>query len=61
MKKILVAVAVVALFASCKKDYTCDYPDSSIYTDQDYDGLSNTNADVQELACTTSGGTWSEK
>jgi hypothetical protein len=24
MKKVLVAVAVVAFFASCKKDYTCD-------------------------------------
>lgn len=24
MKKIFAAVAIVALFASCKKDYTCD-------------------------------------
>lgn len=24
MKKVLVAVAVVAFFASCKKDYSCD-------------------------------------
>jgi hypothetical protein len=29
MKKIFAAVAIVALFASCKKDYTCDCNDGT--------------------------------
>ena len=58
MKKIFVAVAVVALFASCKKDYTCNYPDPT--PDVSYNGLSKTQADLQATACTLGGGTWNK-
>jgi len=73
MKKILLAVAVVAFLASCKKDYTCNCVDTSGVpplepaTNQNFSGLSNTEADVQGAACTLGNGgfsiytcTWAE-
>ncbi|MCB0819389.1 MAG: hypothetical protein KDC13_02110 [Bacteroidetes bacterium] len=62
MKKVLVAVAVVAFFASCKKDYTCTCEVLGISTTVDYNGLSKSEADDAEAACTTSSlCTWAEK
>ena len=62
MKKVLVAVAVVAFFASCKKDYTCTCSVLGISTSADYNGLSKSEADDAEAACTTGGiCTWAEK
>jgi len=57
MKKILLAVAVVALLASCKKDYTCTCVDTSTGTAEttttSYPGLSNTQASLAESTCTS--------
>lgn len=57
MKKVLLAVAVVAFLASCKKDYVCNCTDTSGIEplfppeSQDYDGLSKSEADAAETAC----------
>ena len=65
MKKVLLAVAVVAFLASCKKDYTCTCVDTSGIppleptTTQNYSGLSKTEASVQETACTLGNGGFS--
>jgi len=62
MKKIFVAVAVVALFASCKKDYTCTCTTAGVSASIDYTGLSKSEADDQEKACTTTSiCVWAEK
>ncbi len=62
MKKVLVAVAVVAFFASCKKDYTCTCTAFGVSTSVDYNGLSKSEADDAEAACTATGiCTWAEK
>lgn len=73
MKKVLLAVAVVAFLASCKKDYTCDCVDTSGIepllptTSVDFNGLSKSDADAQESVCTAGNNfsfytcTWSEK
>lgn len=67
MKKLLfvAAVAVVAL-SSCKKDYTCEctveFLGVSSTSTVDYEGLSKSEADDAEAACTSTGiCTWSEK
>jgi hypothetical protein len=57
MKKVLLAVAVVAFFASCKKDYTCtctetDYFDGSTYQEvQTYTSVSGANANLLQASC----------
>lgn len=62
MKKVLVAVAVVAFFASCKKDYTCTCSILGTSTSVDYNGLSKSEAETAEAACTTGGiCTWATK
>ncbi|HPH83318.1 MAG TPA: hypothetical protein PL185_12130 [Flavobacteriales bacterium] len=62
MKKVLVAVAVVAFFASCKKDYTCTCEVLGVKTSVDYNGLSKSEAETAETACTSSSiCTWAEK
>ena len=62
MKKVLLAVAVVAFFASCKKDYTCSCTILGTTTSVDYPGLSKDEAKTTEAACTTGGFcTWAEK
>lgn len=72
MKKVLLAVAVVAFFASCKKDYTCTCVDTSGVlpleptTTTDYNGLKKSEADAQKTVCTAFNSlsyytcTWSE-
>ena len=72
MKKVLVAVAVVAFFASCKKDYTCTCVDTSGIqpllptTTTPYNGLKSSEADAAKTACTLTNGlsdytcTWAE-
>ena len=72
MKKVLLAVAVVAFFASCKKDYVCTCVDTSgiepLYptTTVPYNGLKKSEAETAEAACTLSNGisfytcTWAE-
>jgi len=63
MKKVLVAVAVVAFFASCKKDYTCTCVNTSgiehLYptTTVPYNGLKKSEAETAKTACTLSNGT----
>ena len=58
MKKVLLAVAVVAFFASCKKDYTCTCVDTSGIdpllptVTTPYDGLSKSEADDAKALCT---------
>lgn len=62
MKKVFVAVAVVALFASCKKDYTCTCEAFGVSTSVDYNGLSKSEAETAETACTSSSlCKWAEK
>jgi hypothetical protein len=62
MKKVLVAVAVVAFFASCKKDYTCTCSILGTTTTVDYPGLSKSEAETAEAGCTVGGlCTWAEK
>jgi hypothetical protein len=71
MKKIFAAVAIVALFASCKKDYTCTCSVGGVVASTvSYDGLSKGDADDAEAACTagsitvngvTTGCAWAEK
>ena len=71
MKKVLLAVAVVAFFASCKKDYVCTCVDTfdvdPITTTTPYDGLKKSEAADQETVCESLNGidvdytcTWSE-
>ncbi|MEZ5172776.1 MAG: hypothetical protein R2850_04545 [Bacteroidia bacterium] len=62
MKKVLFAAAVLALFASCKKDYTCTCTayDQTIVTD--YNNLSKGEASDGEDKCNESGlCVWAEK
>ncbi len=60
MKKVLLAVAVVAFFASCKKDYTCtctetDFTDGSTYQEvQTYTSVSSANANLLKADCESS-------
>ncbi len=62
MKKVLLAVAVVAFFASCKKDYTCTCAILGQTTTVDYPGLKKSDADVAKTSCTSTGFcTWAEK
>jgi len=62
MKKVLLAVAVVAFFASCKKDYTCTCTVAGVSVTADSPGLSKSEAKTAETACTTGGlCTWAEK
>ncbi|MFM2285283.1 MAG: hypothetical protein RLZZ543_780 [Bacteroidota bacterium] len=62
MKKVLVAVAVVAFFASCKKDYTCTCEVLGVSTTVDYNDLNKSDADAAETACTASSiCKWAEK
>ena len=49
MKKVLLTVAVVALFASCKKDYTC----TCTYIDFDLNGNSSTETYVETYSSVT--------
>ena len=72
MKKVLLAVAVVAFFASCKKDYTCTYKNSDGTTAfvETYSSVSGSNANYLRAKCessetegsvTTAGGVWDSK
>jgi len=67
MKKVLLAVAVVAFFASCSKDYTCTRSSGSVTT---YKSLSRGNANLKKAECestytsgglTQAGGVWDKK
>ncbi len=71
MKKVLLAVAVVALFASCNKDYTCTYNNggTSNYV-VTYTSVSRSNANLLKAQCestntqgsvTEAGGVWDSK
>jgi hypothetical protein len=71
MKKILLAVAVVAFFASCKKDYTCTETNLDGTTDvTTYTSVSKSNANYLKADCektrtngsyTYSKGVWDSK
>jgi hypothetical protein len=64
MKKLLLPAALVAfVFAgtSCTKDYTCTCEILGVSSSQTYEGLSSSEADDAEAACTSTGiCTWSE-
>ena len=64
MKKLLLPVALVAfVFAgtSCAKDYTCTCEVFGISSTVEYEGLSKSEADDAEAACTSSSVcTWAE-
>ena len=55
MKKVLLAVAVVAFFASCKKDYVCSCDvDNGFFSEtveENYEGLSKSEAEELEEDC----------
>ena len=55
MKKVLLAVAVVAFFASCKKDYTCTCTLLGTTTTTDFPGLNKSDADAAKTSCTSTG------
>jgi hypothetical protein len=61
MKKVLLAVAVVAFFASCKKDYTCTCTFLGTSETVDYNDLKKSEAETAEASCTSVGCTWAEK
>jgi len=71
MKKVLLAVAVVAFFASCSKDYTCTETNSDGSKDvTTYKSLSRANANLKKAECeqtytsgnyTSVGGVWEKK
>jgi hypothetical protein len=62
MKKVLLAVAVVAFFASCKKDYTCTCTNAAGSVTVEYPDLSKSDADAAKTSCTASSiCTWAEK
>jgi hypothetical protein len=53
MKKVLLLLSVVALVSSCKKDYACTcYAGTVLETTVDYNGLSKSEAETAETACT---------
>ncbi len=58
MKKLLLAVAVVAFLASCKKDYTCTCTDTSGIlpllptTTTPFSNLNKSDADDAKTVCT---------
>jgi hypothetical protein len=60
MKKVLLAVAVVAFFASCKKDYTCTCADTSGVAPLDptytipFNGLKKSDVDAAKATCSLS-------
>ena len=52
MKKIFAAVAIVALFASCKKDYTCTCSVAGVVSSTaNLNGLSKSEADDAKASC----------
>jgi hypothetical protein len=61
MKKVLLAFAVIAFFASCKKDYTCTCTETYVntsgvpvtqqYYSEEYNGLSKSEAEIEESDC----------
>ena len=52
MKKVLLAVAVVAFFASCKKDYTCTCNDVGLGTYvETFSSVSGSNANYLKAQC----------
>jgi hypothetical protein len=51
MKKLLVAVAVVALMASCKKSYVCECTVAGTTTSTAYDKVSSDEKTAAETAC----------
>jgi hypothetical protein len=72
MKKVLLAVAVVAFFASCTKDYTCTYKNADGTTDrvETYTSVSKSNANLLKAECeytytsgnvTVTRGVWEKK
>jgi len=62
MKKVLLAVAVVAFFASCKKDYTCTCTGAGLSATVEYTGLNKSDADAAKTGCTSVAScTWAEK
>lgn len=52
--KLIIAIGIVALaFSSCKKDYACTcYAGTVLETTVDYNGLSKSEAETAETACT---------
>jgi hypothetical protein len=54
MKKAFVILAVVALLASCKKDYTCTcYAGTALEAKFEFSGLSKSEAETQQDSCET--------
>ena len=62
MKKLLLVGLVFGALSltSCKKSYTCEYPDGSTST-MKYDKIGKTQASLQKTNCEVGGGTWSKK
>ncbi len=54
MKKIFLAVAVVAFFASCKKDYTCTCTYGGNTSVTTYSSVSGANANFLKASCESS-------
>jgi hypothetical protein len=62
MKKVLLAIAVIAFLGSCKKDYVCTCTAFGQTIATDYNGLSKGEASDAEDKCNESGlCTWAEK
>lgn len=51
MKKVLLAVAVIAFFASCTKDYTCTCNDGGSTSVETYTAVSGANANLLKANC----------
>ena len=55
MKKVLLSAAVIAFFASCKKDYTCTCTDTiggvTSTSSQNYSSVSGANANLLKASC----------
>jgi hypothetical protein len=61
MKKVLLAVAVVAFFASCKKDYTCTCNDGFGTNVITYSSVSGSNANYLQAKCESENCVWDIK
>jgi hypothetical protein len=70
MKKVLLAIAVVAFFASCSKDYTCTRTSGTSVNVTTYTSVSKSNANYLKAQCertitegtlTLAGGVWDKK
>ena len=62
MRKVLMLGLVFGafMFTSCKKEYTCEYPEgpANTYSNKDF---SDSQIDAAKITCGNAGGSWTTK